>query len=278
MRDDLSNESSRKEATFIDPLFSVKNQVVVITGGSGQLGAAYRRCFQERGARVAILDYAIDEERATDNQMEICCDVTKKAHLERAQKKILDHWGGVHILINNAALDSPPDAPAHENGPFESYPEPSWDKVMEVNVKGVMLTCQVFGKTMAEAGNGSIINISSIYGMVSPDQSLYAYRRAEGEPFFKPMAYAASKSALFNMTRYLATYWAESGVRVNTLTLAGVFNHQDAAFLKAYEARMPMREMAKETDFNGAILFLASNASRYVTGSNLVVDGGWTAL
>jgi NAD(P)-dependent dehydrogenase (short-subunit alcohol dehydrogenase family) len=130
---------------------------------------------------------------------------------------------------------------------------------------------------MAEAGSGSIINISSIYGLISPDQRIYEYRRQGGEPFFKPVAYSASKSALFNLTRYLATYWGPKGVRVNTLTFGGVFNNQDSEFLKGYTSHVPLGRMADETDYNGAVVFLLSEASRYMTGSNIILDGGWTA-
>jgi NAD(P)-dependent dehydrogenase (short-subunit alcohol dehydrogenase family) len=131
---------------------------------------------------------------------------------------------------------------------------------------------------MAESGGGSIINISSIYGVVSPDQSIYDYRRQRGEEFYKPVSYSVSKSAILNLTRYMAVYWAKKNVRVNTLTLAGVFNNQEKAFLDAYGSRIPVGRMAQESEYDGAVLFLASKASSYMTGSNLVVDGGWTAI
>ena len=192
-------------------------------------------------------------------------------------EEVVQEWGVPHVLVNAAALDSPPDAPAEEAGPFESYPERSFDEVMAVNVKGTFLSCQIVGGPMAAAGRGSIINISSIYGMLSPVQDLYEFRRRDGETFFKPVAYSVSKSALYNLTRYLATYWASSGVRVNTLTLAGVQNDQPQEFVDAYSARMPLRRMAAVGEVVGPVLFLASDASSYVTGANLVADGGWSA-
>jgi len=164
-----------------------------------------------------------------------------------------------------------------EVGPFESYPESSFDAVMAVNVKGAFLCCQVVGGAMAREGRGSIVNVSSIYGLLSPVQDLYAFRREGGETFVKPAAYSVSKSAILNLTRYLATYWAKSGVRVNTLTLAGVWNEQPPEFLEAYTARVPMGRMLDAGEALGAVVFLASDASSYVTGANLVVDGGWSA-
>ncbi|MEW5724396.1 MAG: SDR family oxidoreductase, partial [Thermodesulfobacteriota bacterium] len=204
-------------------------------------------------------------------------DITRREELEAALADLKQAWGAPHGLVNNAALDSPPDAPPEENGPFETYPESSWDRIMAVNAKGVFLTCQVVGGAMAEAGRGSIVNVASIYGVLSPDQRLYEYRRRRGETFYKPVAYTASKSSLLGLTRYLATYWAPRGVRVNALVLAGVFNHQDPEFLKAYCAKVPLGRMARADEYNGAVVFLLSDASSYMTGSELVLDGGFTS-
>ncbi len=262
-----------------DPLFSLQDKIIVLTGGMGRLGREYTRCLQARGARVAVLDRAeaIASAAPSDSLLPLAANVLVRAELEAALKTIEQKWGTPTGLINNAALDSPPNSPAEENGPFETYPEKSWDAVMDVNVKGVFLCCQVFGGAMALAGRGSIINIGSIYGAVSPDQRIYTYRQKDGNPFFKPVAYSASKSALYNLTRYLSTYWASQGVRVNTLTLAGVSDGQDENFLKGYLNRMPMGRMATAEDYFGPVVLLLSEASKYMTGSDVVVDGGWTA-
>ena len=167
-------------------------------------------------------------------------DVTDRDAIERATAEVSAEWGVPHLLVNNAGIDAPPSAPAAEVGPFESYPEDAFDRVMDVNVKGTLLCCQVVGGQMAAAGRGSIVNVSSIYGILSPVQSLYEFRRVEGEEFVKPVAYSVSKSAILNLTRYLATYWARSGVRVNTVTLAGVADDQADEFVEAYTSRIPV--------------------------------------
>jgi NAD(P)-dependent dehydrogenase (short-subunit alcohol dehydrogenase family) len=260
----------------VTELFSLIDRVAVVTGGMGQLGAEIARGLVEQGARVAIFDIEADG-TGDDSLRSLPVDVTNRAAIEGATDEITDAWGVPHVLVNAAALDSPPDAPIEEVGPFEDYPSDSFDQVMEVNVKGTLLACQVIGARMAAAGRGSIVNVSSIYGMLSPVQALYDFRRREGGTFFKPVAYSVSKSALYNLTRYLATYWAKNGVRVNTLTLAGIWNDQPQEFLEAYTARMPLGRMAEAREVVGPVVFLASDASSYVTGANVVVDGGWSA-
>jgi len=267
-------------------LFNVVNKIVIVTGGLGQLGRQFSLALLDRGAKVAIFDVKVEEQRIAErfslrvkesNLLFLPVDVTQRNSIEFGLKQVCERWGIPDALINNAALDSPPNAPIEENGPFETYPESSWNKVMDVNLKGVFLCSQIVGGQMANSGKGSIINICSIYGVVSPDQRIYDYRRKNGSSFFKPVAYTASKSALLNLTRYLATYWAGKNVRVNTLTFGGVFSNQDTAFLEGYCERVPLGRMAREDEYNGAIVFLISDASSYMTGSNLIIDGGWTA-
>jgi NAD(P)-dependent dehydrogenase (short-subunit alcohol dehydrogenase family) len=250
-----------------DPLFDLEGRVAVVTGGLGQLGAVYVDGLTARGMKVAVWD--LDSEDPVD--------VTHRGSVEAAFERLRSEHGVPHLLVNNAGLDSPPDAPAEEVGPFETYPEASFDRVMAVNVKGTLLPCQVVGGAMAREGRGSIVNVSSVYGLLSPQQAIYEFRRRGGETFTKPVAYSVSKSAILNLTRYLATYWAKEGVRVNTLTLAGVYNDQPGEFLDAYTSRVPLGRMANAEEALGAVVFLASDASSYMTGANLVVDGGWSA-
>ena len=264
-------------------LFNLNDEVVLITGGNGQLGSEYAKCLLNNGAKKVIgLDLKksklLDPLQDSDRFSFFEVDITQKKSLVDVSKEIEEIACSPTVLINNAGIDSSPDSSLENASRFEDYTEDQWDKVLDVNLKGTFLTCQVFGGLMAKRKKGSIINISSIYGMVSPDQSLYEYRRQKGEEFYKPVAYSASKSGIMNLTKYLAVYWASSSVRVNTLTLAGVYNNQDDEFLRQYNSRIPLGRMANVDDYNGAIIFLSSPASQYMTGSNLIVDGGWTAI
>lgn len=263
-------------------MFDVKKRVIVITGGLGQLGMQFGKGLLSQGARVVFMDKNDPSGQegnlfVQENAMFVQGDVTDKASLEAALFEITKTWKTPYGLINNAALDSPPSSSAADNGRFEDFPAEVWSQTMKVNVTGVFQSCQVFGGAMSKAGQGSIVNICSTYGLVSPDQRIYDYRRREGEEFYKPISYTASKSSLLGMTKYLATYWAKNGVRVNTMSLGGVFNKQDPRFLKNYEARVPLGRMAHKDEYNGAVVFLMSDAASYMTGSNMIIDGGWTA-
>ena len=270
----------------IPKLFNIEGKIAVVTGGMGQLGITYTNALVEHGAKVAVFDLlptptrndALFQKGLVNEQIvPFQVDITDKRMIKAALDELIKMWGIPHILINNAALDSPPDAPPEENGPFETYPEVSFDSVMDVNVKGTLFCCQLIGGKMAEEGRGSIVNIASVYGILSPCQDIYEFRRQRGKTFYKPVAYSVSKSAILNLTRYLATYWAPKGVRVNTFTLHGVFNNQPKAFLDAYCTKVPLGRMANAEEMIGPIIFLVSEASSYMTGSNLVVDGGWSA-
>jgi NAD(P)-dependent dehydrogenase (short-subunit alcohol dehydrogenase family) len=268
----------------IERLFSVKNKVVIVTGGMGQLGTQFVKVLLENNAKVAIFDVNITKpnkfilKNKKNKNLQLCeVDVTKKSSIIKGLAEVVKKFGKPSVLINNAALDSPPGASLEDNGPFENYSEYSLDKVYQVNLKGVILCCQIIGELMASNKNGVIINISSIYGVVSPDQRIYEYRNKEGKQFFKPISYSVTKAGVINLTKYLATYWAKKNIRVNSLIFGGVFNKQDKEFLKAYSNRVPLGRMAREDEYNGAILFLASDASSYMTGSNVIIDGGFTA-
>lgn len=271
-----------------DKLFSVKNKVCIVTGGFGQLGFQYVKALHERGAKVAVFGRNSSQERIDKVFGEILdenlrfyqTDIVKKEELETALDDIEAVWGSPDVLVNNAGIDTQPSAPPEVSGPFENFPEEVFREVVEVNLIGTFLTCQAVGARMKKAGKGgSIINVGSIYGMVSPVQDIYAYKKEmTGVPFIKPVAYSAAKSGIYNLTRYLATYWGKDNIRVNTFTPSGVWREtQDQYFQANYCARIPIGRMAQEDEYNGAILFLASDASRYMTGSNLIMDGGWTA-
>lgn len=267
--------------------FSVKDKITIVTGGLGQLGTQFSKSLAEAGAKVAIFSRrAVTPEQLeqkfpglTGNIRVYVASVTDKAALERATEQLIADWGVPHVLVNNAGIDSKPDGGADQNSPFEVYPQRYWDEIIETNLTGVMLCCQVVGAKMAEAGRGSIINIGSIYGIVSPNQALYAYREArDGVPFIKAVSYAASKSGLVNLTRYLGTYWGKKGVRVNLISFGGVKTASfDKEFVDNFLARVPMNRQAELDEYSGVIQFLASDASSYMTGSNVVVDGGFTA-
>lgn len=272
-----------------DTLFSVKDKVIIVTGGLGQLGAQYVKTLHDRGAKVAALATRVDAARVDrvlgaikDSDRLLCAEVniTDKASINRVLDSIEAKWGVPDGLVNNAGVDTQPSAPPEVSGPFEEFPEEVFREVVEVNLVGTFLMTQQVGKRMKQAGKGgSIINVGSIYGVVSPVQDIYSYKKEDtGIPFVKPVAYSAAKSGLYNFTRYCATYWGRDGIRVNTLTLSGVErSDQDPRFQKNYTNRIPIGRMAKAYEYNGAVVFLLSDASVYMTGSNVVVDGGWTA-
>ncbi|UPL13868.1 SDR family oxidoreductase [Microbacterium galbinum] len=271
-----------------DPLFSVRDKVVVVTGGFGQIGAEFVRELHGRGARVAVTSRREVADPSAElgiadpdgRLLAVAMDITDQQSVDAGFDRVLEAWGVPTVVVNNAGLDTQPSAPPEVSGPFEQFPAEVFREVVDTNLVGTFLVTQAAGRRMRDAGlGGSIVNVGSIYGMVSPVQDIYAYKAEQtGIPFIKPVAYSAAKSGLYNLTRYCATYWGRAGIRVNTLTPSGVRRDtQDATFQANYTARMPIGRMAEANEFNGALVFLASDASTYMTGSNVVVDGGWTA-
>ena len=270
-------------------VFDISGKIAIITGGLGQIGSEFVKEFLNRGARVVAagrdVSRAKREKSFPSDILEnpslkiLPLNITDKQSIESVLDEIEEAWGIPDILVNNAGLDTQPSAPPSVSGPFEDFPEEIFREVVNVNLIGTFLMTQAVGKRMVCNGGGSIINIGSIYGMVSPIQDIYAYKKEKtGIPFIKPVAYSAAKSGIYNLTRYCATYWGKSGIRVNTLTPSGVYrNTQDVEFQRNYCARIPIGRMAQPDEYNGSIIFLASDASKYMTGSNLIIDGGWTA-
>lgn len=283
-------------------LFRLFDRTVVLTGGAGVLGRVYAKALLDAGASVAIVDRLEEGDMESIYLEELegdawenfkhrirfySCNITSEFEVQNTCVKILSDFDNVRVLINNASLVK---QVGHQNldeayKPFLQMKKEDWEEYLAVDVSGAILMCQSLIPQMCDAGSGSIINISSTYGILSPDQRLYetlspdlkqgdaqASRKIE-----KPIGYSVSKSAVLNLTRYLATMYGPKGIRVNTFTPGGVYVNNPDKFVSAYSERTPLRRMANRQDYIGPILFLASDASSYMTGSNLVVDGGWSA-
>jgi NAD(P)-dependent dehydrogenase (short-subunit alcohol dehydrogenase family) len=262
--------------------FDLKGKVAVITGGAGILGRHFCAGLAESGACVAIID--IDGKAARKLAEELTatygvkvsgysCDVSNVDSVKQIASQVVMDFGRVDILHNNAASKS--DDLGAFFAPFEDYEISEWRKVMSVNLDGMFLMAQAFGKIMVTQGfGGSIIQTASIYGVQGPDQRIYDGSLYMGQQINTPAVYSASKAGVIGLTKYLATYWAQYGVRVNTLTPGGVESGQNDVFRQKYSARVPLKRMSKPDEMVGALLYLASDASSYVTGQNIIVDGG----
>lgn len=265
-------------------LFDLTGQVAIVTGGAGLLGEEFCKTLAEAGAWVVVAD--LDGEAALKLAMNLNdhgftvrdkqTDVTSVESVNDLVDFTLEIFGRTDILVNSAALDPKfdPHSTDSQSGAFENYPIELWKQALDVNLTGPMLCCQAISRPMLEQNYGVIINIASIYGVVAPDQRLY--QEPGKMPSYKPVYYTVTKAGILGLTRYLASYYAGKNIRVNALTPGGVYNDHDEEFLKRYSARTVMGRMAEKDEMNGALLFLASDASQYMTGANLIVDGGWT--
>lgn len=265
-------------------LFSIKNKNIILTGSVGLLGSHYSNFLSSQGANLILID--INEKlnikltnsiksKYHTNPHSYYCDITNPIEIKSIKKSIMDEYETVDVLINNAAYTTKSTITKKiKKTPFEKMSFKDWNNSVDVNLTGVFLMCQEFGDLMVKQKHGNIVNISSIYGMVGPDQRLY-----DKTNFNLPISYAATKGSIINISRYLAAYWHKKNIRVNTLSLGGVkdSSYHSSNFIKKYSEKTMLGRMASIDDFDGALLYLISDASSYVTGSNLVVDGGWTA-
>jgi NAD(P)-dependent dehydrogenase (short-subunit alcohol dehydrogenase family) len=261
--------------------FRLDGRTAIVTGAAGLLGQEFVRALAEAGAHVVAAD--LDEAgakriaEAVENGVAAGVDVTSPEAVRSLFEGVRSEFGGVDVLVNSAAMDPKFDAgeAAQHTQTFEDFPLEMWNRALAVNLTGMFLCCQAAARAMQAEGRGSIINICSTYGLVGPDQRIY---QRPGQPTrLKPAYYSVSKAGVLGLTRYLATYFAGTNIRVNALTPGGVYHEQDEDFVRAYSSRTVLGRMARKDEMSGALVFLASDASSYMTGANLVVDGGWTA-
>ena len=267
--------------SFSSELFSLKNRTVVLTGSAGRLGNRFAHVLSQAGADVVLLDINKSENKKLEKELTdlyktnptaYTIDINKPNKMQHLTKKIISKYSKIDVLINNA--HSVPRKHPKLSESFEKFPNDVWEIMVTETLRGLFFCSKEIGNVMSKQNKGVIINISSIYGLVGPDQRIYGTSKLNS-----PVAYSVTKGGVVNMTRYLASYWQGKNIRVNTLTLGGVNDKklQNPAFVKNYSKRTILGRMASKSDFDGALLFLASDASSYMTGANLVIDGGWTA-
>lgn len=266
--------------------FDLTGRSGIVTGGAGHLGSQYAQALLRHGAGVVIAD--IDAARAaelsdrlaaehgTDRVAAIPCDAADEGSVEAMVAQAVARFGRLDWLVNNHS--APPQDPAAFFAPFEDYPLAEWRRVMGVNLDGMFLVAKAVGRQMVAQGEGgSIVQVSSIYGAMASDNRIYEGARFRGNAINNPAVYSASKAGVIGLTRWLATYWAPAGIRVNAIAPGGVYAGQNEAFVQRYAARVPMARMAAEHEMNGTVLYLLSDASSYVTGQLMLVDGGLSA-
>jgi 2-deoxy-D-gluconate 3-dehydrogenase len=265
--------------------FDLKGRSAIVTGGAGLLGKEFCRTLAQARAQVVVADLNIAASQSVTRDLQqegltalpVGVDVTDPESVQAMAQATLETYQRLDILVNSAAMDPKFDDAHHgkHSNTFEDYPLSAWKQALDVNLTGMFLCCQAAARQMLAQKHGVIINICSIYGMVGPDQRIY---RSPGKAVqYKPAYYSVTKAGVLGMTHYLATYFAGQNIRVNALTPGGVYNDHDEVFVQNYSARAVLGRMAQRDEMNGALLFLASDASSYMTGANLVVDGGWTA-
>ncbi len=260
-------------------MFRLDGKVALVTGAAGLLGEQHAIALSDFGATVVLTDLNLDviKERARSltnrtglPTLAVQCDVTKLSDWEETLRQVMKEYGRVDVLVNNAGFTNQSRSPNFAAS-FTEFPQDDWNQILNVNLSGSFLGCQVIGRQMLEQGRGSIINIASLYGVVSPNHKMYP-----GTGINQPVAYSVSKAGVLALTRYLAGLWGEKGIRANCITPGGVYNHHKDLFVKRFSDLNPMGRMENKEELRGAIVYLASDASSYCNGHNLIVDGGWT--
>lgn len=256
-----------------DPVFDIAGRVIVLTGSCGLIGRTLAAAFHERGARMVLVDVEpkdpVGQARSLrGDAMGVVCDVADVAAVRSLVATVLESHRTVDVVVNNHHFL----AKGAWDTRAETFPDDAWEDIIRVNLNGTFWMCREFGNVMLERGKGAIINLASTYGVVSSNPALY-----EDNSLASPIAYSASKGGVIMLTKYLACYWGARGVRVNALTPHGVWNHHEEAFERRFSAMTPLKRMMQPEELVGAALFLASDASSYVNGANLLVEGGWTA-
>ncbi|HEY0625302.1 MAG TPA: SDR family oxidoreductase [Allosphingosinicella sp.] len=258
--------------------FRLDGEVALVTGGAGILGRKFCAGLAAAGANVAVVDLTGAEDAAAQigpAAAGFSCDIADPASVHSCVAAVMERFGRIDVLLNNAATKTADVCDFFT--PFEEYRLETWREVMSVNIDGMFLMAQAVGREVLKSGGGRIVQTASIYGLVGPDARIYEGSDYLGGPINTPAVYSASKAAVVGLTRWLATYWADKGIRVNCLVPGGVSSGQNSTFSERYSARVPMGRMAEADEMVGPMLFLASQASSYVTGQVLAADGGWTA-
>lgn len=270
-----------KKQDFNSKLFNLEKRTVILTGSAGRLGSQYADTLCAAGANVVLADKDSKKNKQLESRLKkkyntrsisYEVDISKKESIVKMKDFVLKKFGKIDILINNAFYN--PSQSKFSSASIEKYPLELWNEVLSTNLTGVFLCTQEIGNVMAKNKKGVIVNISSIYGITGADQRIYGKSKLNS-----PASYAATKGAIVNLTRYFAAYWHRKNIRVNTLSLGGVLDqsYMSKEFIKKYSEKTILGRMANKEDYNGALLFLVSDASSYMTGANLVMDGGWTS-
>jgi len=275
----------------LSEMFCIKDRVCIITGGAGLLGRVFAAAISESGGIPVLLDISQEALNDAENALKkefgsetvvygFCCNITSSEQITSIKNELLDRFGKIDVLINNAANNPKVESSTNNeySDGFTSMSVNVWNDDLAVGLTGAFLCSQIFGEVMEKHDSGVIVNISSDYGIIAPDQRVYRDNNSNGKLFVKPISYSVVKHGIIGMTKYLAAYWGKNGIRVNTLCPASISNGQADGFTRRISELIPLGRMSYSDEYKAAILFLISDASSYMTGSTLLLDGGRTII